>query len=384
MKILYHHRTRGDGAEGIHVAEVIGSFRKLGHDVALLCPKDAQRSPGLSTNNKAATTSAVFLLLRQIAEIFYNLVIFGRVWSGIKSNQPDFIYERYSRFSFAGVMVAKWKKVPLILEVNATYAGKFGARFRVFFPSTLRRIERYAFRNASGIVVVSRPLKSCIRSISNVPIVVCPNAINIGRVKETNRETERARHRDVLKLNGAIVIGFVGSLRIWHDIDFFASVLPDIASNVPNVHFLFVGNGEYEEELRRTVEENGLLSRVTFLGAVPHSEVYSLVAAMDVGVMPDSNLFGSPMKILEYMAMGCVPVGPNLAPVEELIRHGETGFVFERRNRDSIIEQLTALCENKELREKIGHAARKYVLEERTWDRNAVDAIQLYERVKGN
>ncbi len=36
MRILYHHRTLGDGAEGIHVAEMVRAFRGLGHDVRVL------------------------------------------------------------------------------------------------------------------------------------------------------------------------------------------------------------------------------------------------------------------------------------------------------------------------------------------------------------
>ena len=33
MKILYHHRTLGDGAEGIHVAAIVKAFQDLGHEV---------------------------------------------------------------------------------------------------------------------------------------------------------------------------------------------------------------------------------------------------------------------------------------------------------------------------------------------------------------
>jgi len=36
MRILYHHRTLGDGAEGIHIAEMVNAFRKLGHEVQVV------------------------------------------------------------------------------------------------------------------------------------------------------------------------------------------------------------------------------------------------------------------------------------------------------------------------------------------------------------
>ena len=36
MKILYHHRTLADGAEGIHIEEMVRAFRELGHEVEAL------------------------------------------------------------------------------------------------------------------------------------------------------------------------------------------------------------------------------------------------------------------------------------------------------------------------------------------------------------
>jgi hypothetical protein len=38
MKILYHHRTSGDGAEGIHISEMVKAFRGLGHDAMVAGP----------------------------------------------------------------------------------------------------------------------------------------------------------------------------------------------------------------------------------------------------------------------------------------------------------------------------------------------------------
>ena len=36
MRILYHHRTLADGAEGIHIAEMVDAFRALGHEVRVM------------------------------------------------------------------------------------------------------------------------------------------------------------------------------------------------------------------------------------------------------------------------------------------------------------------------------------------------------------
>ena len=47
MKILYHHRTLGDGAEGIHIREMVKSFRSLGHQVMGLASLSERLWPDL-------------------------------------------------------------------------------------------------------------------------------------------------------------------------------------------------------------------------------------------------------------------------------------------------------------------------------------------------
>ena len=36
MKILYHHRTKGEDAQGIHITEIVNAFKKLGHSVEVV------------------------------------------------------------------------------------------------------------------------------------------------------------------------------------------------------------------------------------------------------------------------------------------------------------------------------------------------------------
>lgn len=385
MRILYHHRTQGDGAEGIHVAEIIAALKRLGHDVPLICPRAARRPPGLAEAPKGSTSGRprpkLPEALKQALELAYNGISYRRTLSGIARYKPDFIYERYSSYNFGGVLAARRRKVPLILEVNATYTGDFESLFPVQYPSSLRRIESYVLRKASGIVVVSRALKSCVmkKGVQEECIQISPNAINPEKVAAVNREQCRAEIRSQLGLDDSmVVVGFVGSLRKWHGIDFFAQAIPHIAQKAPNARFLIVGTGECESELREVVAANNLPHAVHLVGAVPHEKVFPYISAMDVGVMPDSNLFGSPMKILEYMAMGCVPVGPALGPLEEIIEPEITGKLFARRDLHSFVGAITELCKEDAHRARIAANAIKYVLSERTWDRNAQEIVDLF------
>jgi len=47
MKIIYLHRTRGDGAEMIHIGEMVSAFKDLWHNVRLVCPSASRRELGI-------------------------------------------------------------------------------------------------------------------------------------------------------------------------------------------------------------------------------------------------------------------------------------------------------------------------------------------------
>ena len=56
MKIIYHHRTQGTGAEGVHISQAVAQLRELGATVEVVSPLDVE--PGLSAIEASVTGSA--------------------------------------------------------------------------------------------------------------------------------------------------------------------------------------------------------------------------------------------------------------------------------------------------------------------------------------
>ena len=385
LSIIYHHRTMGDGAEGIHVSEIVAALRGLGHRVKLVCPKSAKSSPGLRSQPTRLVQASPKLpkVLRQSLEIAYNMVCYARVCRAIAQTKPDLIYERYSSYNFGGVMAAKHLRVPLILEVNSTYAGDFGSEFPVVFPAALAMAEKYSLRNASGIVVVSSALRACVekRGVKRDLIQVSPNAINPEKIASLVNIHSRSEMRRELRMENAVVIGFVGSLREWHGIDLLAQAIPTIVAQCPSTKFLIVGSGNLESLLVDLIHEHRLSDRVILTGALPHEQVFAHISAMDIGLMPDSNLWGSPMKVLEYMALGCVPVVPDLGPLKEIVVNDVTGKLFPCRDLPQFVNTIVQLANDAPLRKRLGDSAQRYVYEHRKWQNNACQIIDLFRSV---
>ena len=109
--------------------------------------------------------------------------------------------------------------------------------------------------------------------------------------------------------------------------------------------------------------------------------ISSYIAAMDICVLPDSNNYGSPMVLFEFMAMGKAIVAADLPPIRDVVQNGETGLLVERGNSAAIEQAIRLLADNPQLRERLGRQARQAVMEDHNWETNARRVVELAEEL---
>jgi len=392
MRVLYHHRTQGRGAEGVHIRGIVDAFRSLGHDVRLLSPPGSgvvgQR---LSQKNKSRRKLSNIKLNRlwkvisdqvpqfifEIIEIGYNIYSYLGFKSILRSHHPDFIYDRYALFAISPLFIAHRYKITYILEVNdATIIQRSRP---LFFEKLAGLIERAVFRNASVLLTVSENFRQRIVDAYNIPpskIFVIPNAIDPARFHADDCRD----FREKMVLHGRTVIGVVGAFVSWHGIDFLIESLQDLFATRKDLTVLLVGDGPVRAQTVALVKRLGLQTRAVVTGFVPASDVPKYISCMDICVMPDSNEHGSPMKIFEYMAMGKPVVAPKYGPIEEIIRDGNTGILFAPRDKTGLRTSIEKLLNDAELRENLGARGKEYVFGNHTWTVNAQRIVSILQR----
>ena len=160
----------------------------------------------------------------------YNIASYLAVRRAVRTKKPDLVYERYSSFSFGGMLASVRAGIPVILEVNLTYTGAFGSDHPVHFMSIARKIESFAFRRSTGIAVVSEPLRTSLVEMGGAKekIIVTRNAINDAFVKSFDIDRTRHEIRSQLGWTDNLIVGFVGSLRSWHGVDLLMGAIPDV------------------------------------------------------------------------------------------------------------------------------------------------------------
>lgn len=386
-RVLYHHRTQGKAVEGVHIRGITDALRAEGIqvDVMSLPGADPYSTPAAMSPTQQATS--VFRFVSRLpqpffecAEIAYNLLAAVRIWNYLRKH-PDtaFIYERYSLFMFSTIMVARWFRTPVILEINDS---AFVERVRpLSLGSIAKWIERRVLRKADGLVFVSTRFRDRVRG--HVPdmasAIITPNAANIATFT-VSLERRELRRRE-LKAEDSVVCGYLGAFVPWHAIDEFVYAFAKRISEAPDIKLLLVGDGSKFGAVTDFVRQRQLGDRIILAGRVPHSEVPSLLAAMDVAILPNAGDYTSPVKLFEFMACGIPPVAPDLDPIKEVIEEGRIGWTFKAHDMDAAVDALIRTSRDRQAMARVGAAAREYVREHRQWRNNVLQLLEFHAAV---
>ena len=148
--------------------------------------------------------------------------------------------------------------------------------------------------------------------------------------------------------------------------------ISQLASEIPNLHYVIAGTGPEEAHLRRLVDELALTNRVTFAGYVPEGDLPSFYAACDLMVMPnrqeaDDDIEGFGMVFLEANAAGKPVVGGKSGGAAEAVLDGVTGLLIKPNDEADLVRVLRTLLIDPQLREAMGRAGARRARDEFAW-----------------
>jgi glycogen(starch) synthase len=283
------------------------------------------------------------------------------LWVGRRRNLPV-VYE----------MRASWEDAAV--DHGTTHEGS--VRYRAS-----RALETFALRNTAQITTICEGLRREIvgRGVPARRVTVVPNAVDV--------ETFRAGMPDpalraALGLERSLVLGFAGSFYAYEGLDLLIDALPLLLARTPHLKLLLLGGGPQEQALREQVRELRLEPHVVFAGRVPHAGVQRHYDLMDVLVYPRRSMrlteLVTPLKPLEAMAQSRLVVASDVGGHRELIRAGETGYLFTAGDLGALATTLTDVLARREAWTHVRQAARRFVEQERTWRISVRNYIGVY------
>jgi PEP-CTERM/exosortase A-associated glycosyltransferase len=277
--------------------------------------------------------------------------------------------------------------IPVVYEVRAFWedaAVDHGSTTEGSLRYRLsQRLETRALHGADHVFTICEGLRRDIvaRGIDPAKVTVVPNAVDIDRFESGGAPDEALKSR--LGLAGATVVGFIGSFYAYEGLDLLLSALPGLLRRRPEVRVLLVGGGPQEEALKAQAKSLGVADKVVFTGRVPHTEVQRYYDLIDVLAYPRHSMrlteLVTPLKPLEAMAQGRLLVASDVGGHRELIRHVETGCLFEADNAAALADSVDQLLDRRQEWPRLRAAGREFVESERNWRASIAQYRPVFE-----
>ena len=154
-------------------------------------------------------------------------------------------------------------------------------------------------------------------------------------------------------------------------------VLKKVIKSLPNVHFYWVGFGQYEKTI---LQELDSFDNFHWLGKFPWNEypekVRQFLTEIDIYALA-TGIDTTPLSCREAMSMEKPIVASNVGGIPEMIYDGKTGFLVDEGNADQWIEKISFLLKNKNAAKEMGSAARQLIIEKFNWDVLAKDFLAI-------
>ncbi len=320
---------------------------------------------------------------------FYDIIAYYKIKKIIKEYQPDIVHTHASKSGAIGRMAAKSCKVPLI--VHTFHGHVFHSYFNTFLSNIIVRFERFLARKADAIIAISDSQRhELIETYKIAPaekIFTIPLGFNLDKYT-VDQDTKKIIFRNKYGFdNDELIIGIIGRLVPIKNHEMFLEVAAIIKSKTKKkVRFAIIGDGESRPGIEEKAADLNLSysyfitqpkSNTDVVVTSWETEIDQALAGLDIVVLTSNNE-GTPVSLIEAQSALLPVVSTNVGGVEDIVIHGETGFITEVGDVTSFANYVIELIEDAELRKKMGKSGYENVISRYSKQRLINDMRSLY------
>jgi glycosyltransferase involved in cell wall biosynthesis len=268
----------------------------------------------------------------------------------------------------------KWIPYPIVKKIfNIPYIVTIhGGGMHPWMPEFP---HRFLFSNAADIIGISTRITEEYKRRTNREIKYIPPLIPF--TKCTARRSE-IRIRYGFSTSDKILL-YLGSIKKIKGCDTLIDAFMRLGKAYVQkfqLRLLLAGDGNMRAELEEIVRRQDLASHVTFLGNVSRENVPAIFKITDVYILP-SHFEGTPLSMLEAMFNGVPIVGSNVSGINNIIKHGSNGLLFEANDIDDLKSKIVDIIEDPESGRRLALKAMDDY--ESTYNFNAV--VDQYKKI---
>jgi glycosyltransferase involved in cell wall biosynthesis len=370
------------GGQNLHVADLAAALVRHGHEVRVYTrrddadlPAEVEMTTGVIVEHVPAGPA------RSIPkdQLLPFMPDFGAyLAAGWAAAPPDVVHAHFWMSGLAALAGARPSGIPVVQTFHALGSVKHrqqGAKDTS--PAGRIRTEATIASTVDKVIATSSDevFELARLGVQRRKVCVVPCGVDLEQFADAGPSKRRGRRARVLSVGRLVERKGFGNL-----IEALASV--------PDAELLVAGGPPRAEltsdteavRLLGLAERFGVADRVEFLGAVPRTEMPTLMRSADVvACAPWYEPFG--MTALEAMACGVPVIATGVGGLADTVIDGVTGILVPPRRPDVLAEALTELLADGARRAQLGAASAARARSRYSWDRIAADSHRVYRQV---
>ena len=380
MRVLRVITRLNVGGPALHVAYVSSGLAERGYDTTLVAGSLAR-----GEDSMAFVAERLGVRLVRVAELrrdlspYHDVVALLRLVRLIRAERPQILHTHTAKAGALGrvaALLARDARPPVV--VHSFHGHVLRGYFDPVRTFGFRVVERWLARRSTVLVAVSPEVRDDLVSLG----IAAPERFAVIRLglafdervpSNPAQRTETRRRLDIP--DDRFVVGWIGRMTAVKRAEDLLLAFRRLREAGVDACLCLVGDGPERATIERRARELGVMADTLFVGF--QTDVAPFYAAFDAFVLPSSRE-GTPASAIEALAAGLPVVATRVGGLPDVVSDGEDGFLVEVGAVDALAERLQRLAADPALRERMGAAGRRRVLQRYSAGRLVDDMDALY------
>jgi len=276
------------------------------------------------------------------------LISFLKLKAEVKSSNIDLIHSNSRTTQVLGSLLSRYCRKPHIFTCHGFFKPKLSRRL---FPCWGR-----------AVIAISQEVKEHLvldlkLDESKVKVAVINNGIDLRSFGDFSG---RQGFREFLGIGDVPLLGIVARLSDVKGHTYLFKAMQDVLKAFPQAKLLVVGEGRMKDVLVQQADDLAIKDSIIFLPQARGTQ--NVLAGLDIFIMP-SLQEGLGLALMEAMAQGLAVVGSSVGGIKTLIQDGQNGLLVKPADAESLAEAIKRLLGDWRLRDNLGPAARKFIMD---------------------
>lgn len=302
----------------------------------------------------------------------FDVFSFWHFYNWLKHEKPAILHSSLFHANLLSRVVGRILKIPIIISWRQNI--NLGSNIREF-------LNRLSANLDDCVIAVSNEVRSkelIATRINPDKVIVVYNSINTD-LYQPNDDYSREEIRFKFGIEGStILLGTIGRLHPQKGITYLLEGFKEVRNQYKNAKLIIVGEGELKPQLIEQAKYLQIIDSTLFPGA--KTNIPEILKALDVFILP-SLWEGLPLALLEAMAAGLPVIATGVGGIPEVIENNRSGIIVPTADPGAIYSSIHRLISDPELRDSMGEAGRKRVVEKFDVKKNILQLERIYTQL---